>query len=288
MSDTDSPPPSTDDSVEVPPFRVDFGDFGRQAFHELRAEYRSTLSAPPDDMWATFAEQADPAALVRDTELIGCAAVDAAGELHRFFVRRGFEQLGGELFETVRAARPVQSTIVSTLDPGALSVLLPHARSVSTVALLYHHEAPPEGDVLDQFRHATEADQSEAQGFMLASTGMPPAFIKEYAAERIDRRELYLHEIDGAIAGIGERRIDRYSVGFAHLGIVVGPDHRSRGLGAKLMNTLVSISQRDQFTPLCSTEPDNVAARRLIRRAGFRSRHSIFRLALIADAPAPN
>ena len=75
-------------------------------------------------------------------------------------------------------------------------------------------------------------------------------------------------------------------LGYAHLGLVVGVAQRSRGLGTKLMNALVERCERNARTPLCSTEPGNHAARKLIRRAGFRTRHRIFRLDIAANRQA--
>jgi GNAT superfamily N-acetyltransferase len=66
----------------------------------------------------------------------------------------------------------------------------------------------------------------------------------------------------------------------AHLGLVVGADHRDHGLGTALMCSLVDLCRDRELIPPCSTQPDNGAALRVIRRAGFRSRHRVFRVDL--------
>ncbi len=64
------------------------------------------------------------------------------------------------------------------------------------------------------------------------------------------------------------------------MGLIVGRGRRGKGLGSRLMHALVLECQRRKLKPLCSTEPENLAARRVILKAGFRARHRLFRVAL--------
>lgn len=257
---------------------VEFGAAAEASRDRLIDEYVSTLALPPDDMWAAFADMADAVAVFDNDELIGTAAIDADGELHRCYLRSGHVQLGPTVLDLIAQQRPVRSMIVATTDPVALTVLLPRSRSANPVALLYHHETDPDGPILDRLGTATDADHDAAVTFVAESTGGAQTFIDRYVGERIDRGELFLHTVDERIAGIGERRFSQLVSGYAHLGIVVDRDRRSRGMGGALMNTLVRMCRAEQLTPLCSTAPDNIAAQRAIHRAGFRSRHSVFRL----------
>lgn len=257
---------------------VVFGDEGSRAYELLTGEYRATLMAPPDDMWSSFADQAEKGAVRCGDEMIGSVSIDATGALHRFFVRLGFEHLNAAILEAVQRSHRINTMVVSTSDPGAATALLPSAVDITPVALLYAHDEPPEGSLLDDIRPAVESDHERATAFFASATGAPLAFLDGYLRERIDRRELLVHELDGELAAIGERRIDRHAVGTAHLGMVVSELQRGRGLGGAMMNTLVSICAREQLTPVCSTEPDNLAAQQAIRRAGFRSRHSVLRI----------
>lgn len=254
----DADPGGAGSQAPQPDLSVVFGDAGRDARAKLTAEHLATLALPPDDMWAAFADQAD-------------------GALHHFFVRRGFEELSNDLFDVLRSTRPINELIVSTTDSGALSTLLPAALNTTPVALLYAHETEPTGHELGSLRPATETDHQGATSLVTAATGGPAG---PYLAERIDRQELMIHESDGEMVATGERRLDQHSIGCAHLGMVVAADWRGRGLGGGMMNSLVSMCREEQLTPLCSTEPDNLAAQRVIRQAGFRSRHTIFRSTL--------
>lgn len=256
------------------------GPDGQRAYTDLSADYHRSLSAPLDDMWSAFADNAESLAIVRDDQVVGCASIDEARELHRFFVRREFDDLAEDCFEALVEQRGVLTVALSTTDPGLLSSALPRSRGISTVALVYQHETTPDGGSLSGLRNALEADLDSAVDFMISAAGAPEPWIRGYIAERIERGELVLHHEGSEIAGAGERRIDLRSPGHAHLGIVVGISHRNRGLGSLLMNTLVDECKRHALEPLCSTEPANLAAQKAIRRAGFRSRHRVFRISL--------
>ena len=124
-----------------------------------------------------------------------------------------------------------------------------------------------------------KVNTSVTVAFVVASTGDPTDWTTRYLGERIERCELFLYRRNDRIAAIGECRIDQRSSGHAHLGVIVGPSHRGRGLATSLLIELVGIAGRSGLAPLCSTEPGNVAARHAIHRAGFRSGHRVFRLA---------
>lgn len=233
---------------------------------------------PPDDMWSTFADRAEPGAVFDDDTPIGSVSVEDDGTLHRFFVRPGFEHRSAEVLAAVEATRRITSMIVSTADPVALSTSLPRVSSATTEALLYTHEEAPTGTTLEHVALAVEADHDRACVFVERATGGPSDFIVPYQRERIERRELVLYEVDGEIVSIGECRLDPHTAGYAHLGIIVGVAHRGNGLGGAMMNTLVKMCEREGLTPLCSTTVENIAAQTVIRRAGFRSRHSVLRL----------
>ena len=50
------------------------------------------------------------------------------------------------------------------------------------------------------------------------------------------------------------------------------------------MHTLAVIADGKGLSALCSTEPTNIAAQRVIHRAGFRSGHRVFHVDMTAPA----
>jgi GNAT superfamily N-acetyltransferase len=146
--------------------------------------------------------------------------------------------------------------------------------------MMFQHMLEPAGTALSDLRLALAADHSSATAFVEAATGCPSSFAEPYLAERIEREELFLYEERGEILASGECRTDQRQSGYAHLGLVVGQSRRNKGLGSRLMHALVLECRRRNMKPLCSTEPANLAARRVIHKAGFCARHRVFRVAL--------
>ena len=89
------------------------------------------------------------------------------------------------------------------------------------------------------------------------------------------------------IVACGECRVDPRQPEHAHLGVIVAEARRGTSLGGRMMNSLVLASRNSGLEPLCSTEPDNLAARRMIHRAGFRARHRVFRVSF-EPGPGPD
>ena len=258
------------------------------AYRRLGAERQRTLVAPEDDMWATFADMAEPHTLTVGTQLVGRFSVDDDNQLHGFYVRDDFEEYAAELLVHVVDDMDITAAIASTVDPAFLSLSLAAGGPADPVALMYGHIARPVSDETVDVRLAASADHPAAVAFYRAETGSPEVFLEPFLAERIELHELYLVEADGRIAATGECRADQRAPGNAHLGLVVGSELRGRGVGSRLMHTLTEICRDHGVTPRCSTEPTNLAAQTVIRRAGFRTRHQIFRFsAATTDTAVP-
>lgn len=248
----------------------------------LLREYRDTLVAPQDDMWAAFAAMASPFMLRREGELVGCFSVNDEGELHRFYVRPAVEDQAGELLEQVVAQHAIKAAMPSTVDPTFLSLCMDRSQGVEVKALMYQHvvDGGPVKVPITSMRLAVEADFDSLVAFERAATGAPLEFLNAYISARISAGELRMHEVNGEIAGIGELRDDGVNAGYAHLGVIVGEASRGQGLGTSIMSYLVQEASRQGLTPLCSTDPSNVGAQRVIERVGFRARHRVLRVAL--------
>lgn len=258
--------------------RIEIRAGAADAYRRLTAERRRTLVAPEDDMWATFADMAEPHALAIDTHLVGRFSVDDDRQLHGFYLSNDLEDAAADVFARVVDELKITNVMPSTVDPTFLSLSLIRGGATRPVALMYDLTTDPQSDDTVAVRLATSADHAAAVAFYRAETGSPDAFLTTYLTERIDLHELYLVEDDGKITATGECRADNRTPGNAHLGLVVGSENRGRGTGSRLMCTLTKISKDHDLTPRCSTEPTNTAAQSVIRRAGFRNRHQIFQI----------
>lgn len=259
---------------------IEFKPADHEACSALLSEYRETLMAPMDDMWAAFADMAQPFLLTYCEESVGFFNVNEERELNRFYVREAFSDQAAPWFRQVISRQDIQAALPATLDPAFLSLSLDLAQDIEVKALVFHHAVAPQpvNAPLTSMRTAEEGDLEAAIAFEQAAIGAPLEFLQHYVAARIATKELLLHEVEGAIDGIGELRPDAACPGYAHLGMIVGESQRGRGLGRAIFTYLIEEARRRELKPLCSTEPTNLAARRALERAGFRAHHRVLRV----------
>ena len=250
----------------------------RSAYEEHRAAYLAQLVAPLDDMWGTFADQAEPFALRLGSRLVGSGSVDGEGQLLRLHVEPSHQHRATDLLRALIEAAPVACLIVATSDPVYLSAALDLGRGVESHSLLFAHAVPPEIAPLEDLRWAGPEDHGRLVDFQVEVLGAPRDFLEPYVRERLERREVLLVESRAGLSALGELRRDRQQPGVAQLGMIVDPAERGRGLGSRLMATLVTRSLEEGLRPHCSTEVANPAARRAIERAGFRANHRLLRV----------
>lgn len=265
--------------MKLEPNDIEINADAADAYRRLSADRQQTLTGPEDDMWATFADIAAPHSLTVGPQLVGRFSVDDDHQIHSFHVTDRYEEAAADLFVHVVNEMNISAAMASTVDPKFLSLSLTAGGAADPVALMYDHVTASDSDETVAVRLATSADHSAAVAFYQAATDGPEAFLTPFLAERIDLQELYLVESDGEITASGECRADPRSPGNAHLGLVVGAELRGHGLGSRLMHTLTEVCTGLGMTPRCSTEPTNLPAQRVIRRAGFRTRHQVFRIA---------
>ncbi len=250
----------------------------QDAFTEDRADYLAHLVAPLDDMWASFAEDAKPFTLRLGGEVAGSGCVDDEGRLLRFFVRDPALHASRALLQLAVERLEVGALLVFTQDPRALGVALELARGVEVHSLVFAHLRPPAVEALERTVVAMEEHLESAIAFHEAATGAPREFLEGYDRERIQRGELVLSLEDERILCAGELRRDASQPGVAQLGVVVAPEARGRGIASRMLTLLAARARAEGDTPVCSTEADNVAARKAIERAGFRALHRLLEI----------
>ena len=248
---------------------------GASVYAEHRAEYLAQLVAPMDDMWAAFADMAAPHALMVGEEVVGSCCVDDERQLLRFFVLPRFSHRAEELLRLALHELEVQRMVVSTVDPGYLAPALDMANDFEVHALLYNHVERPTSPGLDGLVIGQAGDEGRIVDFEEAAIGAPRSFLEYYVHDKLERQELLLYEEDARLVCVGELRRDDQQPAIAQLGFVVSEENRGRGIGSRMMTSLVARSGREGLAPHCSTEVTNVGARRALERAGFRATHRL-------------
>jgi GNAT superfamily N-acetyltransferase len=252
-----------------------------------RIEYLAQLVAPMDDMWAAFADMATPHALMVGDEVAGSCSVDEKNRLLRFYVRPRFQHHSVELLRLLLRECKIEHMMVFTLDPNYLSSALDVASSVEPHTLLFAPVTEPETKGLEGLRVADHGDHRCIVDFQAEEIGAPRDFLERYLHQRIERREILLFEEGSRILCSGELRRDPQQVGIAHLGLIVRERERGKGIGSRMLSSLVTLSRAEGLTPHCSTEVTNPGARRAIERAGFRANHRVLRVGIALGPERP-
>ncbi len=247
-------------------------------YGDQRAEYLAQLVAPMDDMWAAFADMAAPHALMVGDDLAGSCSVDEEGQLLRFHVLPRLQHRSVSLLRLALRELEVTRMMVCTLDPGYLSSALDVASSVESHTLLFAPVTEPEGPGLDNLALAQLGDHERIVDFQAEEIGAPRDFLEHYVRERLERQEMLLFEEGSQLLSVGELRRDRQQVGIAQLGMIVRGQERGKGIGSRMLASLVKRSRKQGLKPYCSTEVTNLGARRAIERAGFRAEHRVLRV----------
>lgn len=250
----------------------------KEACESLRRAQQSILTAPFDDMWDAFTSQAQFYLLQLDENDVGYCSVNESDELLAFHLVAAWEDRAeiilGELIESLE----LRGACPSTVDPSFLSIAVSLGQSAEPVALMYQLLIAPEGSKSLELRLAQASDHEAAIAFAESAIGAPRAFLEPYLKDRIAKQELFLHEETGVIRASGELRLDAWRENHAHLGVIVHEARRGKGMGSLMMHSLIKECKKRDLTALCSTEPGNTAARRMIEKAGFRSRHRVFKV----------
>lgn len=248
------------------------------AYAALRREHLDSLAGPMDDMWLSFADQAEHHLLLLEQQPVGICAVHPEHGLLGFHVKRRFEHRAPALLRLALGRLQPAHMNVATLDPGFLAAALDVAASVETHTLMYSLVAEADSEGLGDLERAGAQDLEAVVDFQRQALGAPEEFLRAYGQQRIAAGELWLVISANQLQATGELRVDAHQEGIAQLGLVVGQEQRRKGLGSRLMCSLVERSQAQGLRPHCSTEVDNLGAQRAIERAGFRSSQRIVRV----------
>ena len=243
-----------------------------------RAEYLQQLVAPMDDMWAAFADMADPHGLMVGNDVAGFCCVDRNRRLLRFYVKPRYQHRSEKLLRCALRELDVACLIVYTLDPNYLSTALDIATHVASHSLLFSHATEPQAPALGPLRLAEADDHDSIVDFQALEIGAPRDFLNHYVGQRLERSEVLLYESDGDIICAGELRRDQQQAGISQLRLIVRKSDRGKGIGTQMLSSLVTRSRDEGLAPYCSTEITNLGARRAIERVGFRARHRVLRV----------
>lgn len=245
-----------------------------QALEPLKAAWRETLTAPQDGMWETITDASKHLEIRLDNQLIGYACIDGDNRLLQFFVQSEQLQEGPHILAQLIEQKQIKSALVGTNSPVFQSLAMNLQKSISIDTYLYSDLIESEAvHPSGQLALAWEADLDRLIAFYHEAIGAPTVWLNDYLLNLISRGELF-YLIDGTeILGTCEVRLSDSDHRFADIGMVVGQNHRKKGLGTYLLDKAKELSYDSDRTPICSCEAGNIGSLKAIHKNGFRSIH---------------
>lgn len=204
-------------------------------------------------------------------------AVTCEGMLVEFHVAPSGEDVRLAAFDAVVAASGVSGIVLKSFDRVLLALAGCRAGPLSQVGLLFRRCEPVAPSDLPPLRPRPAAGDD-----LTAVLGLDPEFFDDpdevafYAGS--DEAELILfHGEDGVLAGCGISSTVVAGRPGTDIGMVVAPDRRGRGVG-----TAIVAAMRDRVAArggraICGCDIDNIASRRCLERAGFRTDHVLLK-----------
>lgn len=240
--------------------------------------YRSSVVAPLDGMWEAFTSMADHYAILADGRMVGYCAVNPEAQLMQFHVSAAVD--AESTYAQAVKELSLRGAITATCETKSLALAMDHQTSVSVKAIMYRlSDNPQTGEaVFPDGAHFARLDARELEDavtFAADTLGASRDWLTGYFEELITRKELFGLRLDGGLIATGECRISDTQPGIADVGMIVDQKERGKGIATNVLRSLVAAADAIKMRPICSTEPDNIAARKAIGRAGFASYHRI-------------
>lgn len=252
----------------------------------LKSEYLARTTTALDGMWLCgFLPLAEHFEIRVDALLHGYFCVNDQGYLLQFYLGQNDVTDGTTVMRDIVSAKydflpEIKGAFVSTAEPEWLSFCFDSFDSFHVNAVMYQLASNQRTDLPSQNDWALvpveDPQLSDAVEFILDTMDVSEDWLVPYFSNLIHRGELFGCWHKGNLIGTGEnRQFDDVQQGYTELGMVVGKKHRCKGLATWIMTKLVQQALDAGLKPICSTEVNNIGAKKAIMRAGFVPRNRI-------------
>lgn len=258
---------------------------------QLKQAYFAQSTAPLDGMWhfgfvpmsAHFGFYEHE---LEQERLVGYCCINDDGYMLQFYLDDEAKTDPKELFTLIAEQNStvtgdVKGAFVSTAEPQYLSLCFDNSSAHKVNALMYN---PTQRDALNNqcelgLKLAEPEQLNTFVAFAATNIGAPEQWLAGYYGNLISRKELFGYWSEGELLATGECRLfDEYQTEYADLGMIVAQSQRGKGIATQVLNWLVSTANERGLTPICSTESDNLAAQKAIKRAGLESLNRIVQI----------
>ncbi|AQS37120.1 acetyltransferase (GNAT) family protein [Shewanella psychrophila] len=251
---------------------------------ELKQQYFSLSTAPLDGMWHFgFAPMSAHFAFYENHIPVGFCCINGEGYMLQFYLSPRAKCQVTELFTLIAEQNctvigRVAGAFVSTAENDYLSLCLDNSSSFKVNALMYQQNKLQNIETREPLEMilAGQEQLNDFVSFAAKTIGAPELWLLEYFGNLIQRKELWGYWCDRKLLATGECRLfDDYQTNYADLGMIVAKSERGKGAGTRVLYHLINQALKQGLIPICSTESSNLAAQKIINRAGLSSANRI-------------
>ena len=252
----------------------------------LKDDYMASTTAVLDGMWLFgFVPMAEHFGFYDGEKLVGFYCVNDEGYVLQFYLSDAYLGQSVEMFNQLfeldsPPTEQIKGAIVSTGEPRLLSLCLDRFEGYAVNTLMYQQlrDCAIQSDTENaiKLRLVVMDELMEMVDFATVNVGMPAEWTTGYYTNLIGREELWGHWIDDCLIAVGEcRGRDEYQTGYVDLGMIVAEGERGKGIGTRVLKSLIKIAEAKGLKAICSTEVENIGSQKAIERAGFFAGHRI-------------
>ena len=255
---------------------------------DLKTEHLKTLSAPLDAYWeGALIGFADHYELKIEGVRAGFYCINADKQLVAFYLTREYADHGEDALSYVLGVHGVKSAFAGTNDPYFLSLCLDISANSHVHTLLFEdkQKVVPVLEGFDQlsFELATKDDFTDIVKHYCATSGsmdtesIEEGFddIKGYIHSVMDEHRIFVLREHGTLIATSECRLSNTQKPYADVGMIVGEQHRCKGVGSYMLARTKEFCYEQGAQPICSCEANNMGSKKAITKAGFVSRHRV-------------
>ncbi|WP_291583572.1 GNAT family N-acetyltransferase [Clostridium sp. UBA6640] len=201
--------------------------------------------------------------------------------LSQFYIIDEYKTLNEKVFSMIIEEKSIEGAIVCSIEPIFLSLAMGVAKEISIDSYLFYdfnlNGLMKKYDSLN-FILAKGEQIEKIKVFYMKNLEEKDESIDSYLLGLVANDELFVLCDGNEILGVGEYRKSNIFPGTVNLGIVVNKSYRNRGYGSYIMYKLLEKSITRGHKAICSCDFDNIASNKALVKAGFISRHKVFKV----------
>ncbi len=158
----------------------------------LKAEWRESLTAPQDDMWEAFTDNAKHWELKEGNQTIGYACVNDDNMLLQYYLVPQWMHVSVDIFQEFISQLKISKAMVGSNNPFLFSVAMHFQKSIEIDTYLFTDLLKVKMIEKEGLRSAESEDLEKLVHFYNESMGGPEEWLRSYVANLIDRGEIFL------------------------------------------------------------------------------------------------